>query len=334
MQHSVSRRLGGSIVLAVAGVFAASAAQAAPTYHLVDLGAFVGVTDINARGDVSGYAGSGELGLWKNGTWHWSTKVDTQAAIDDADDVLSHWQALAPPARLGLRLRDGSRRVLRADTIDSASAIALGNDLTAVGQGGRFVAEGKQRLCAIWQPGQVDATLLPATDGSSCMPAGVDAAGRVYGTAQPAPQAPFQAFVWVDGVQQFISGGGPDAYVHGVNAAGHLAMTAGDDSSNGAAWYDGTQIVRLDDPAGATGAAAWGIDAADEIVGNAISTTTHGYVAYWFRPGPAVPLSSLVDNADGWTMQDALKMNARGDIIGDGLLGGQPHAFLLQRTGG
>ena len=40
-------------------------------------------------------------------------------------------------------------------------------------------------------------------------------------------------------------------------------------------------------------------------------------------------LNSLIDPSAGWELQYAFGINSSGEIVGNGLIGGQTHAFLL-----
>ena len=108
-------------------------------------------------------------------------------------------------------------------------------------------------------------------------------------------------------------------------------------------WYNGASSVNLGSLPGATGSVATGINNSGWIVGftnphsgglDAITTVPLFQRAVLWVAGSIYDLSTLVDNASGWTFYDAYGINDSGQIVGTGVVNSQQHAFLLTPESG
>jgi hypothetical protein len=318
-----------------AALAACGAAQAAPLYHLVDLGPYITVTGLFDDDTVSGQQGLLATGLWHDGRWRWRA-YDGWVTYDAAGDAVAT-QPMRDYASLVVRHPDGTLRPLyvagRQQTLQGNATITP--DGRAAATTYTDLSAGIWHRCAYWAPGESMGTILPTAYRANCETTAISAAGRVYGSAQVGRDAAYQAFSWapLEDVPTFIaSPADSTTFAWGVNAAGHVALSAGGTPLH-AAWFDGTRIVDFPNPAGTIGSEATAINDADEMVGDAVpSAAGQMETAYRFAAdGTATPLVSLVDNAAGWTLMSATAINNRGSIAGGGVLDGAYHAYLLQR---
>jgi hypothetical protein len=128
----------------------------------------------------------------------------------------------------------------------------------------------------------------------------------------------------VDPNDQTWSGGG-DA----INSRGHVA--------GGTTFpvvgihpfvFDGTTLRDIA-PQSGSGGRAFGINAADQVVGNAVLPTLGG--AFLYDQGTTYQLLTLVEpvSAQGWSqLNTAYSINDSGQIVGEGVFNGQVRAFL------
>jgi hypothetical protein len=135
-----------------------------------------------------------------------------------------------------------------------------------------------------------------------------------------------------------IVGPGPNAdpndqtWSGGGNAINNFGHVAGGSVFPGVGihpfLFDGTTLRDVAPLSGA-GGAALGINAADQVVGQAIFATPGG--AFLFDQGTTYQLLSLVEpaSAQGWSqLVTAYAINDSGQIVGQGIFNGQARAFL------
>jgi probable HAF family extracellular repeat protein len=77
---------------------------------------------------------------------------------------------------------------------------------------------------------------------------------------------------------------------------------------------------------------AFGINSSDMIVGTSEDASGDD-LAFLYQAGTGmVDLNTEISPASGWTLESAESINDTGQIVGDGLVDGVQHAFLLQPT--
>jgi probable HAF family extracellular repeat protein len=129
--------------------------------------------------------------------------------------------------------------------------------------------------------------------------------------------------------------GGPDATANGINDDG--SVVGNSDLSNGVVhaylYANGrmTDLGSLTGPSGNSGASA--INSAGDIVGGSDAGGA-GFHAVLWKNGAIVDLNTLIDPNLGWLLTFANGINTFGQIVGQGVIGGQRHAFLLTPTTG
>jgi probable HAF family extracellular repeat protein len=80
---------------------------------------------------------------------------------------------------------------------------------------------------------------------------------------------------------------------------------------------------------GGKGSIARGINNLGQVVGWSHTSSGAADAFLCNSSGPMLDLNNLIDPASGWTLNDADDINVLGQIVGDGYIGGEHHAFLL-----
>ncbi len=128
---------------------------------------------------------------------------------------------------------------------------------------------------------------------------------------------------------------GKPTYARGIDSNGDVVGFSPNASNarmpfycqyNGTGW---NAMVNLGVAAGETTGQAWGINDNGQIVGYETGSATAAYL-WSTTAGSGVPLSSLVANLNGWTLQSARAIDNQGDIVGVGTNpSGAAETFLL-----
>lgn len=116
-----------------------------------------------------------------------------------------------------------------------------------------------------------------------------------------------------------------------INDQNLIVGTTGNSSSAGllafAFLYDGLDVINLGTLNGGLRSGAADINNLNEIVGySETSTGNHAFV--WNTESGLLDLNEFIA-APGWVLSTAIAISDAGDIVGTGLLNGQPHGFLL-----
>jgi uncharacterized membrane protein len=129
--------------------------------------------------------------------------------------------------------------------------------------------------------------------------------------------------------------GGPSCTAVHINARGQVVGKAWPNDTNVSPveWQDGHLSVLSTYPGDPDGAAL-GINNQELIVGGSFTTPGVPVRAVMWHEGRIVDLNGLIPAGTGWHLQLAIRINEVGQIVGDGLINGQFHAFLLTPTRG
>jgi len=130
--------------------------------------------------------------------------------------------------------------------------------------------------------------------------------------------------------------GGNISAATAINAAGEVVgySTLASNVTHAFAYFDGTGMKDLGYLDYYHTSAALGINAAGDIVGTAQDINGGSHAVAWLAGGAIKDLAALIPPTSGWTIEAATSINAGGDIVGHGIIGGQEHGFLLQRYNG
>ena len=146
----------------------------------------------------------------------------------------------------------------------------------------------------------------------------------------------FRGFVWTPtgGMVQLGTLGGNNSYATGVNGSGevvgHASLSNGYEHAFLAVGAIMTDLGTL----GGGSSYAYAINDSGTIVGYSWLTdgqNPHGFV---YSNGMMLDLNTLIPQGGGWELLEAYGINGAGDIVGEGLLNGQDHAFQLDPEGG
>jgi len=172
-----------------------------------------------------------------------------------------------------------------------------------------------------------DLGVLPGGNWSSAY--GINNSGTVVGYGSLA-SGNFGAFVWTpqSGMQQLGTFGGPNSYATGLNnngeVIGYASLSSGYEHAFSAV---GAVMTDLGTLGGSS--FAYGINDSGEIVGYSWPTGGENTHAFLYVNGMMIDLNSLIPSGSGWQLLEAYGVNNTGQIVGEGLLNGQYHAFLL-----
>jgi hypothetical protein len=122
----------------------------------------------------------------------------------------------------------------------------------------------------------------------------------------------------------------------GINRKGHVALRSVRSMKNGhlatrAALWNGHRLVDLGTIDKSTYCVPVALNDADEVLGT-YEDNIAGTVPFLYTGGQMLPLTSLIDNAEGWTLSFPNAIANDGTIVGVGYFQGEQHSFVLNRA--
>jgi probable HAF family extracellular repeat protein len=313
----------------------ASAAVAAPQYHLTDLGIGSGgpgpqAMAINATGSIAGirydvgglaqaYVYTPGVGATNLGTLGGSQS--SAYAINAGGQVVG--SSFTAGGRQHAFRYDPATGIhdlgsLSEDPFVTSLTLGLGiaDDGTVVGTSTR--SDGAYRPFLYREgTGMVELGILPGTDYLDGYGVAINSHGQIAGTSMGADAS--EAFVYTEGVGFVGLGhlGGAFSTAHGMNDAGYVvgvATTA--DNSNHPFLY--TPAAGMIDIASTslTNGEAWDVNEKGQVVGTGSGSSS--LVGFLYTPGEgSVDLTTLLDTSGtGWTITSARGINDSGLIVG------------------
>jgi len=188
----------------------------------------------------------------------------------------------------------------------------------------------------LWRHGQMLdlGTLGNAPDS---LASGINERGQVIGVSVSNGSAfngdNGHGFIWQDGNMSAIPTlGGRYNVPIAVNNRGDVvgeSSLPGNTTGHAFLWHNG-RLTDLGTLPGDVFSEAFDVTDQGAIVGMSCSSTASCRAVMWVH-NHAVDLNTLISGSSGWQLMDAQAENARGQIVGDGLHDGQPHAYLLTR---
>jgi probable HAF family extracellular repeat protein len=342
-----------------------------PTYQVTDLGTLGGSfslpTDINDRGQVVGEATlPGDTTYrafrWQNGVMtdlgtlggpnSFANGIDATGQVAGGADTATASNdpyCFAPPdgsACHAFLLRNGVKVDLGTFGGANSEAAGLNDRQQVVGQAETGVidpATGYSYAHAyLWQRGALT-DLGTVGDGQYSGANSINDAGQVVGTStistvpNPLLVLPnYHAALWQNGTAADLGTlGGDGSIAFQVNQRGQIvgfSFLADDVDFHAFLWQNGT-MTDLGTVAGDTASQAYGISDRGQIVGSSGTTSALVHAFLW-QAGVMTDLNTRIPSDSGWQLQVAYKLNARGQIVGVGIINGQPHGFLLTPTAG
>ena len=172
-----------------------------------------------------------------------------------------------------------------------------------------------------------DLGALPGGDWSSA--SGINQSGTVVGDSSVA-SGNFRGFVWnpQSGMLELGTLGGLNSHATGINQSGevigHASLASGYEHAFSALGAIMTDLGTL-----GGSSYAYGINDSGTIVGYSWTPNSDRPHAFVYLNGMMIDLNSLIPSGAGWELLEAYGINNAGQIVGEGLLNGQSHAFRL-----
>ncbi len=204
----------------------------------------------------------------------------------------------------------------------------------------------------LWKPSMPNGTSgtmhdLLTLGGSESNGAAINASGQISGSSLTTGDAAYHAFLWKPTMPNGTSGtmhdlltlGGAESFGSAINASGQVAgfsSTTGEAAYHAYLWTpttpNGTNGTMQDLlTLGGLNSYSYNVGAAGQVVGaseiDVTSDQTHAFL-YTSTSG-MIDLNSLIDPLSGWELSDAAAINEAWQITGQGLIGGEYHAYLL-----
>jgi probable HAF family extracellular repeat protein len=140
-----------------------------------------------------------------------------------------------------------------------------------------------------------------------------------------------RAAFWENGSFYYLDSlGGTYSEAYSNNNSGQAvgySYTIGDAAIHATLWENDTAID-LGTLNGMNYSVASDINSVGQIVGWSSIESNNGYHATLWSNGVAIDLNDLIDNTD-WFLKGAASINDKGQIVGNGIINGEQHAFLL-----
>jgi probable HAF family extracellular repeat protein len=329
------------VALAMIMLWATTQAQSQPaTYTITDLGTLPGGSysvgrAINSTGQVVGrtddMGGNDHAFSWLNGVMTdlgtlpggtsseaWAVNASGQIAGESDDDSgLSHPVLWQNGVIIDLGIPTG---------VNVAHANGINGNNQVVGYG-----DGGVQHAFLWQGGSViDLGTLPGSNGAAAW--AINDSGQVVGESR-------HAFLWQGGVMTDLGtlAGSNRSSALSINNSGQVVGTYYLDIGPQRAflWQNGvmTDLGTLPDNGlnSARNTLANSINASGQIVGfsefsTLLATVPHAVI---WDGGMLKDLNTLIPSDSGWILHGASAINDAGQIIGEGNVNGQSHAFLL-----
>lgn len=342
----------------VAVALVAGPAHAEVRYTLTDLGTMGGTHSmaygINNAGQVVGHTYDANWAirhgfLWRNGTMTdlgtlFGGKYSRANAINNAGQVVGDsWTYFTNPAYttnhaflwkngvmtdIGPGGRGGKSSSIAYCINDSGQAV------------GRVKFWSGTTTHAYILSGQYAGTNLGNWYGvsGSSVANSINMAGQVVGRSHlPNDNSVQHAVLW-NGLEGMVDlgvlpgstfSGSTYSEAKSINNAGQVvgwAYTADLSAAGAILWADGAMTDLATLP-GVTTSYAYGINNAGQVVGGA-GGTDDGFAALWDN-GVMIDLNSLIAPGSSLKLVSATAINDMGQIVGEGIIGGKSHAFLL-----
>jgi probable HAF family extracellular repeat protein len=163
--------------------------------------------------------------------------------------------------------------------------------------------------------------------------------GEVVGYSWVKGGTVYHAFLWskAAGMKDLGTLGGINSYGLGINrfsqVVGWATIPGASFSYHAFCWTQSGGMKDLG-TLGGSESLARGITDAGQVVGSAnLAGDTAAHAFLWTASGGLQDLNNMIPANSGWELDSANAINGSGLIVGDGLINGQIHAFLLTPTG-
>jgi probable HAF family extracellular repeat protein len=316
----------------------ASLSANAASYVLTDLGRFRIPVAIDGRGDIVVQGKRLRVLARHDGHWH----------LVAQGTALRGFRAFGMNGRADITGDDGTLPMLWRAGKDGMALPLPPNAFSATGTGiddartvvGTFAGMDGTLRCFQWtaEGGSIDLGFMGT--GNSCGASAVNNAGQITGGASASVEHedPPHAFVYEQGVFRDLGllPGGTISLGSAINDRGDVVGMATlppfDEIIHAVVWPAGGDIVDLDPQGLFAESIASSINDSGEVVGTVTLQGVGGrQKGVRFDGRHAVQLESEVLNLGAWTLEQAVSVNKRGEIVGAGTApDGEQHGFLLE----
>jgi probable HAF family extracellular repeat protein len=321
-------------------LFATATVCSAQTYTITDLGLLSGGTEsgaraINASGEVTGFANSGgqfanvisySNGVITNlGTLGGTTGIGN--AINASGNVAGYSTNAAGTYRAFVSSDDA---LIDIGDLGGGSAVAYGINDSGQVVGSAVTSDGSNHPFLYTEGKMLDLGTLGSPVGGNFWNSaqGINKLGVIAGTSYNAA-GNFLGFVWKAGKMTALGalgGDWSDAYaINNRNQITGIAYTKQNLQAHAFLLTGKT----MKDLGTINGQYSWGFAINDSGVVVGQATTNSGYLAFVYSSGKMKDLNKLIPTGTGWQLEDAYGINNAGQIVGEGMLKGQEHGFLL-----
>ena len=309
-------------------------------FALTDLGAVdgngTGATGINDRGQVVGCVEDGARALFGQAVlWDRGRVSDLGALPGDtycrANGINNAGQVIASSYRAFDHNRafvwQGGQKteLVGLSGYPHSKALSLNDRGQVVGYAQTGTHNAQRELvarAALWTGGQP--ADLGTLGGDYSAAYGINDRSQVVGKADTAFFGSTHAFLWQNGRMTDLGTlGGENSLALRVNRTGQVVGYSETGSTVHAFLWQAGAMRDLGTLPDADASEAHALNDRGQIVG------TSDDAAVLWQAGQVADLNHLVPAGSGWTLQDATGINARGQIVGRGTVGGHVHAFLL-----
>jgi probable HAF family extracellular repeat protein len=315
-----------------------AAAAATPAYIVTDLGTLGRTTSygngINASGQVTGFVGTPEDNNIRGFLWNPTTPNGPSGTMIDLGTLGGAYSIGYGINASGQVTGDSDGYAFLYDgtmhdlgTLGGTSSYGIGiNDSGQVTGVSSTIGDAVDHAF-LYDGAMNDLGTLGGTDSYGNA---INNRGQLTGYSQTTGDAADHAFLYDVTMNDLGTLGGTDSYGHAINETGQVtgqSYTIGDAAYH-AFLYDGTMhdLGTL----GGTDSYGIGINNNGEVTGYSQTTADATYHAFLYASGSGmVDLNTLIDPFSGWELLFGRGINDAGQITGQGVIGGERHAFLL-----
>jgi probable HAF family extracellular repeat protein len=318
-------------------------AATGPVYTVTDLGSMNGVlptiTGLNASGQLSGYVptGGARAVRYTNGVWSSVPGLENTFSVAtgiNASGDISGYEFTSAGALRGFVYVNGTSTPIVFGVLTGGSmslAMGINDSGTVVGY-----SDETGGITAGWVASAAAPALspLPTLDGGSSPTAcGINNRGAVVGSVTTAAGAQHAYRLNLDGsvddVGSLEQSGSTNACA--IDSNGRVGGAGSVNTLTHAIRFDAGAPVDIDS-FGSTSSMVAAVSAGISVGSYQISGENRAFVQS--GTDTAADLNTLLANADGWVLSEALAINSNGAIAGDGLLNGVAADFLLTPSKG
>jgi probable HAF family extracellular repeat protein len=341
-------QIGLANVVIAAAILLAQQLAGAATFYVTDLGtlggASSGANGINNSGQVVGQAdtadGLSHAFLYSAGRMSdlgtFGGRQSFASAINDAGQVVGGADVIEGALSSHAFLYSEGTMV-DLGTLGQAQSFASG--INSAGEiVGTVVTYGSDyNYHAFLYGGGATSLLGISLGGADSTAVGINDAEQIVGSATTAAPGTVHAILYGAGMTTDLgTPGGPFGTATGINSSGAIVgygytsvPVNGSYVIHGFTYSGGMMTVL--DTLGGYFSYGLGINDAGEIVGE--STTSNGpyneFHAFEYSHGTLTDLNTLIPDSPGWSLRAGRGINNAGQMVGEGNIAGQQHAFLL-----